>query len=288
MRVQVVLCFALLLACNDSVASDPLPGMDAGPTRDSDAGATGVANDATIENPEFDAGTDKNRNRVEPGGICQRLVEIQCAAERHCCGHPSDSMVCIEELRDTCAGLYLDAASEKSVSGFDPDVAEAVFFELERLAADCNPSIAHYAMSSDGLRSMFRGTLAPGEDCRGPNIEVRNPESGLAAAAPYMVACHQPDTYACLPDVVDGWRCKKRGTDSRCTSELNCKDGHYCDGHPVEGGGECQRRKRADEPCELPIECRSLNCHSEEKFGDGVEGTCAKVDQQTVYCVSGR
>src|SRR4051794_23441759 len=58
-------------------------------------------------------GTPGDKNAVMPGTICQRVAEIQCAAEAGCCASPGrDVAACTTEQKKVCSEtLSLDAAA---------------------------------------------------------------------------------------------------------------------------------------------------------------------------------
>jgi hypothetical protein len=65
-----------------------------------------------------------------------------------------------------CVGATsVDTIAMQSVAALDSVHARSVFEQLEAIARDCDPEIAVYTESFDGLRSIFRGTVAPKGDC---------------------------------------------------------------------------------------------------------------------------
>lgn len=247
------------------------------------AGCTGQAptlpeeDTRTFATEPFDAGSESDRNRVEPGRVCERLAAIQCAGEAACCESRRRSVgECIEEMERGCdRELYLDDISRNDVAGYSVEAAEEAFSELERLASACDPGIASWAVSPSGLRGVVRGTIEGGGDCTPPSI-LNRPE-----AAGYIAACLDAETTACLP-ALDGsdWICSPRGSVGRkCFIDINCEEGLYCDNPrlgPPSSKTVCKERKAIGAPCELSNECESLACRN---------GGCVVSDSQTAYCL---
>jgi hypothetical protein len=221
----------------------------------------------------FDAGTDPNRNAVMPGMICDRLATIQCAGEAHCCNAPGrDAAACKQQLMSECTSMAMadDVASNPSTS-FDAEQARVVFTEIERLASTCDPTIAAFGESFDGLRSMFHGTVGADDSCR-----PENPlDMGMAGAA--LASCTGHETQACLPGLVN-WTCTAHAAEGgKCFSDVNCNAGLFCDNPSYSlRGSTCMARKAEGEECELPNECSSLFCKG---------GQCVAADAQVAYCL---
>lgn len=224
------------------------------------------------ELPSFDAGTDPDRNAVGPGELCARFAAIQCAAERSCCNDPGrDLPACLDALASSCAAdLLFDQIAGQASAGFDADQARIVLDEYERLAAQCDPGIAAFAESQDGLRSMFTGTVEPGGNCRPSNL-LDKVMSGAA-----LSACTESDHQACLPSATT-WRCTERSeAGGTCFTDINCLQGFYCPNPDFDlAGATCLERKGDGEDCSTGNECASLFC---------VGRTCVPADQQAAYC----
>lgn len=272
-----------------------MAGGEAGRADDStspDASA-GAALDATpsVEHDPFDAGRDPERNRIEPGQVCTRLAQVLCAGEAACCNAPGrDRSACEEAQRDLCArSWFLDAVSLDPVSGFDPAGAEEAFAEIERRAAACDPDIADYNISTDGLRGIFQGTRPPDSNC--------SPANGAASSvdswAIMLSSCTPIETTSCLP-VADvsfaAWTCATRGdVGAPCSSYLNCRDGLACPSGLADSDFQvpyglagfrlatCTARKVDGETCAAGDECTSLYC---------IDGACAPATVQTAYCLA--
>lgn len=222
----------------------------------------------------FDAGSDPNRNIVQPGTVCDRFSTVLCAAEQYCCANPGrDFNTCKGAVTNLCANqLYLDTVTLSPLTGYDINRAEAAFTEFERLASMCDPTVAQWGTTANGLRGITQGTLAPGANCTPDNITDQR------ASAPYLVACTMPETYACLPGLfpTDDWTCAQRaGQGSRCLTDLNCVDGLYCPTGMI--GAACTPRKPDGQPCASTNECASLLCEG---------AVCVPANQQTAYCVN--
>jgi hypothetical protein len=223
----------------------------------------------------FDAGSDPNRNAVVPGKICERLAAIQCAGEAFCCLNPGrDVAACQQEIREQCDSEALaDDIAADSVAAFDATRAQVVFTELERLASQCDPSIAAYAESFDGLRSMFAGTVAPNGDCR-PSNPLNMTMAGAALAS-----CTSPSTHACMPSL-GAWNCAPHASaGGACFTDINCMPGLFCDNPNLSlGGADCIQRKAVGASCELDNECQSLFCRGR---------SCVAAEAQVAYCLAG-
>jgi hypothetical protein len=225
--------------------------------------------------PPFDAGTDPYRNRVVGGQVCDRLSTIQCAGERACCDAPGRNFEqCKSAMAAECANeYYLDAITANPITGYDIDAAEAAFAEFENRASQCDPSIATWASSLDGLRGITKGTLGSGADCTGSLVNV-------AESAAHLAACTNAATTACLPTSTFDWTCEPRSAlNGPCFLDLNCQDGLYCDNlgsTPALTGRTCLQRKANGSGCVSGLECSSLTCEN---------GSCTEATDQTAYCL---
>jgi hypothetical protein len=237
------------------------------------------ASDAGTERPAFDAGKAADRNAAEPGELCERLATIQCAGEAHCCSDPGRTFSeCKTAMKTGCSDqLHLDEIAMQSVAGFDADAARAAFDDFEALARKCDTSIATWGTSTEGLRSILRGTLGAGENCA-PKGAINDPVIGGAALA----SCADLAERACQPRSTqkDGkldWTCDARSdVDELCFSDANCKDGLYCANPTNRIGAKCRPLKANGMPCNTPHECESLICKGTE---------CKPVDRDAAYCL---
>jgi hypothetical protein len=224
----------------------------------------------------FDAGSAEDRNAVTPGKICDRLATILCASEVSCCDNPGrDFAACKTAVNKSCADdLMFDAIAGQKPAGFDAAQAKVVFTELERLASTCDLSIAEYSEGPDGLRTIFKGTIAPGGDCTPANAADK------AMAGGSLASCTMNNEYACLPGVPPlPWKCSERGgSGDRCFSDVNCNEGLFCDNPDltVNLKSECMARKAEGASCKTANECETLICKG---------GKCAAKEQQNAYCL---
>ncbi len=222
----------------------------------------------------FDADSaNPDRNKVQAGTICERLATIQCEGEEFCCDNPGrDYVSCKASMKEGCeTELLADMIASRPIAGFDPLHAEAAFTEIERLASECDPSIAAFGESLQGLRGIFKGTLPAGERCTPLNPLDR------AAAGASLASCMNGETTACLPKGLS-WSCDPR-TDvgGDCFSDVNCFDGLFCDNPDFEvSGSTCMERKAPGTACVAPNECTSLACKG---------GACAEPGVQAAYCL---
>ena len=226
----------------------------------------------------FYAGNDPKRNTVIAGAICIRLAQIQCAGEAFCCDDPGrDPKACEAAQLDVCAKEgFLDAISMNPIAGFDATRAAAAFEKFEMLASKCDPAIASFGASADGLRGILQGTVPPGGKCDQPAL---NTVPYVAAAA--LASCSSGATNSCLPkSPLSGWTCAARAAaGGDCLTDLNCADGIYCPNPRLKmlGLGKCAMRKADGMPCAAGNECTSLACKG---------GACVKADAQTAYCLA--
>lgn len=225
----------------------------------------------------FDAGIDPNRNRVQPGNICDRLTTIQCAAEACCCDAPGrDFSTCKEVMLQACReSLRIDAISSDPATGFDEVFAERVFGEYENMAAQCDTNVVSWGTSVDGLRGIIKGTRNANEPCP-PAGDLGKTLDEVAAVA--LASCRDPANSACSHPAVLLWTCLPRvDVNLGCITDLNCKEGLYCNNPDLLLiGGICAPRKTEGSPCTLPNECQTLICKG---------GQCAPVNKQNVYCL---
>jgi hypothetical protein len=211
-------------------------------------------------------------NRVTPGKICERLAQILCTAQTDCCTDPGQTQAaCETEQTSTCGKDFMaDAVAARDEAAFDAEQAHTVFNKLEELALACDPAIAQFTESEDGLRSIFKGTKNAGDACT-PTDALDKPMFGAALAS-----CKDLHSYACLPNAL-GWTCEERGeAGARCYSDLNCVQGLYCNNPNNKiTGDKCQARKAVGASCKLFNECESLYCSG---------GKCVEGDAHSSFC----
>jgi hypothetical protein len=166
-----------------------------------------------------------------------------------------------------------DVIASQPVAGFDSAQAKVVLDHLEELASQCDPSIAAFAESPQGLRSMFRGTVAPNGKCN-----PANPVDKMMAAGA-LASCTNGEGYACLPSTsgLGTWSCAARAqVGGRCFSDINCQQGLFCNNPNLNiAGSTCMMRKALGASCMLGNECQSLFCKGNK---------CVAADQQTAFC----
>ena len=222
----------------------------------------------------FDAGNDPARNDVMPGGICDRLATIQCAGEAYCCDAPGrDVQACIAATASTCREeAHLDDIAAQQQTGFDSGHLRSAFERLEMLASTCDPTIAYFGQTLEGLRGTFKGSIEAGGDCM-PGNALDTVEAGASLAS-----CSDPSANACLPGLFE-WNCEPVGAaGADCFTDVNCGEGLFCDNPDLSiRGSTCEARKGVGEPCGLPNECVTLLCSD--------AGACAEGDVQAAYCL---
>jgi hypothetical protein len=230
--------------------------------------------------PAFDGGIEPTRNQVQAGGICERLVTLQCAAEQHCCMAPGRTFeACKREMLTDCTmNAHLDEVAQNRIAGFSTANAAAAFTKLEQLSAACDPSVAVWAIAPDGLRGIFQGTVDPMRDCK---------PTGFPSVVGYgasLASCKQPATHACLftgdgPTAAPTTAtCAARAAaGATCFVDTNCVDGLYCANSQMKySSGKCTAGKAAGASCATAVECKSQACKS---------GSCVEATSQTAYCL---
>jgi hypothetical protein len=245
------------------------------------AAAAGAAGSAQVDpnaRPAFDPGTAKDRNRAQPGSLCARLSELQCAGERHCCDTAREFDACKTALMMDCAGTSLDEVAREKVVGFDAMRAEEVLSKLEDMSSRCDPSVKPWFNGPDGLRAMFQGTLAPDQRCMPTSSAIAD----LGAA---LASCADSAAHACLltgvapPAPPLSATCAARvGSGGSCFVDTNCQEALYCDNPTMlYSGGTCTMRKAMGEPCQHSVECESGFCNH-------ADAVCGAPNVQQAYC----
>ena len=259
-----------------SVAPPPRAGNTATGGRMSTTPPPVAGSEGPATLPPFDAGNDPNRNRVMPGRLCARLAEIECAAEQHCCNNPGRAVAsCVSDLTRACGeSLYLDQVANNRTSGWDQEATVTAYTELEKRASECDLSIPEWILSAQGVRSILRGTIAPGASCK--------PAGGLtdkAAQAAALMSCTGVGTTACLPrSLLGDWTCVgKNGSGGACVTEENCQAGLYCNNPQMMLNGRCAARKALGDSCMVGTDCASFYCKS---------GRCVEPDAQVAFCLN--
>jgi hypothetical protein len=266
----------------DGKGDEPKPGGGSGGSRSEETPEAGSASQAAAEGgapaiekaTEFDAGKDPARNKVTAAQLCERLATINCAGEAFCCDTPNRTVeACKQDLITTCSmTLMLDKIAMQESSRFDAAAAEKAYTELESRASKCDPSVAQWGGSADGLRGILKGSIEPKASCM-PSATLDPVQVGAA-----LVACAQPETHACVyATVLDPWTCQPRSADGGvCVTDNNCIDGLYCYVQTPGIAGLCKTRKAVGDACASPTECSSLFCKKSK---------CVEADQQAAYCL---
>jgi hypothetical protein len=211
-----------------------------------------------------------------PGpGLCTRFAAIQCAGEQRCCDAPTRTVErCESDLAQNCEQTaYLDQIAVSPLSGFDASAAELAFTELEQRTSRCDPSIAGFVLSDQGLRGAFLGTLAQGESCDPVGGVTGN--RGVVAAS--LSACKHAQGLACLPaSLIGGWSCApKQAVGQSCLTDDNCESSAACNNFSEPALGSCVAHLPLGAACTYASECESLYCDGQ---------SCVAADVQAVYC----
>jgi hypothetical protein len=223
----------------------------------------------------FDAGSDPNRNQVQPGALCPRLAVIQCAAEAHCCFAPGRSVeACENAIRTSCANeLFLDQIAAEAKTGFDAAAAAAAYAELETRSSECDLGIAAWGLGA--LRGILKGTLAPNQSCKPPGAASVTDKRAQAAA---LASCKNIEEYACLPmSLLGDWTCApKSASGGNCVTDDNCGPNLYCRNPNMAPLGRCAQRLALGASCVNGSDCSSLYCQASK---------CVEAEQQVAFCL---
>lgn len=245
-------------------------------------GTGGVAGGNCPTGVTFNPGADPNRNMVGANQICQRLAEIQCAAERCCCPDGNarkyeNEQACVTSQHNICMTIGTQDISEDPRAGFDGTALIAAFDEFERLASSCDLSIVNWGTSLAGFASVIKGTVGAGGQCWTP-VNLINPEmnpAGAVASCGNSAACQGSSlgtsAWTCGPRLADG---------GRCLADPSCNDQSFCSNPPEPPGnitlGTCTARLGENATCERATQCQSLFC---------VGGRCVPPSTEAAYCL---
>jgi hypothetical protein len=222
--------------------------------------------------PNVDAGSDE----YGPGTLCARYASLQCRAEQQCCpNHARSPDTCESAVHASCdESVYLDQVAANPSAGFDRDAAEQLFNLLDQKLHDCDPDAVRWSAGPQGLRNIFKGTIAKDQSCK-PAQSLNADRPTLAAA---LLSCRDPDTTACLPlSLLGDWRCSDKRSDGNCLTDDNCQDAAYCSNPEQNPFGTCQARLATGESCSDAAQCDSRVCS---------QGACVEPDVQLAYCPS--
>jgi hypothetical protein len=181
---------------------------------------------------------------------------------------------CQTDLTQSCQQTaYLDPIAMSRNTGYDASAAERAFDALEQLTLDCDLSIARWALSDDGLRGIFQGSLDRDATCT--PVGGASADRGIVAAA--ISSCRQADELACLPKGLLGeWTCVPRqAVGQSCLTDDNCQGDSICNNAGEPALGSCTARLPLGAACTVANQCVSLACGAEK---------CVEPDVQSVYC----
>lgn len=261
------------------VAPPPTAGGISVPPPPGAAGSGGGVVGGT-DRPPFNPGTDPARNQIRPGEICQRVSELQCAAEAHCCSAPKQQAAgCVSQLVKSCNEAFVDDIAKSERAGFNMAQAEQILNTLEMYSQTCDPQVTPWAASTAGLRAMVQGTIAANGSCMPMGLPGKL-NYGIALAS-----CAQATTTACLftgngpPAGPQSATCSPRAdVGATCFVDPNCKDGLYCANSQMQySSGKCQALKALGATCTLDTECATYSCRS---------AVCAAATVDVAYCLS--
>lgn len=240
-------------------------------------GGGGVGGGGCPTGDSFNAGSDPNRNMVTATQVCQRLAEIQCAAERCCCPNGNarkyESLdACVTSQSNICRTLGSETVTADARTGFNATALNTAFGEFERLASSCDVDIVNWGTSQEGFAGVLTGTVSPGGDCWLPLTDGQDPAA--------IASCGSVN--ACLGTSIGitAWKCGARLNEGgRCLVDPSCRDGLFCDPLPSANDptlGTCMTRRGETAPCTRATECASLFC---------IGGHCAPPSVEAAYCI---
>jgi hypothetical protein len=218
-------------------------------------------------------------NRVQANQVCQRLAELQCAAETSCCTNDAKKYpsvdACISNQRSVCETNFKVAQiGADPDAGYSVDNAAASFDYFETLTATCDTNVVSWGTSTDGFLRMMAGTKTQNADC------MPSGSSDVGAAFSCLVA----NDLTCVPSFPGimslpptGWKCKPlAGSGGNCYSDLNCQVGLRCS--VPETFSSCTGRKALNASCGSALECQSLFCEG---------NVCVAASVEAAYCLGG-
>ena len=207
--------------------------------------------------------------------LCDRLAQLQCDAEAHCCEQPGRTLPdCKTARRDDCAqNVQLDAVAADPVAGYDANAAEGIFGELQRRLTACDPEVVRWSAGAEGLRGLFKGSVEPGQSCK-PS-QLLNASMSQQAAA--LLSCRDAVQHACMPASLLGeWTCTpKSANGGSCLTDDNCAADSYCATPAQAVFGSCGPRLAQGEACSSATQCQSFAC---------ISGSCQAPDVQHAFC----
>lgn len=287
-KLAALALLALLAACGGSAppSSGGTGGTGAGSGAIGGGGTGGISGTGAVGGGGsaggdcFNAGTDPNRNMVSASGVCERLAQIQCAAEACCCptGNPrkyASLDACIASQTNICDQIGTETVAADSRSGFNAAALKTAFDEFERLASMCSLDVVTWGTSPQGFGSVLAGSVGAGGTCWSPIADGQDPAA--------IASCGTTTGLACLGSSVQldqNWTCDPRaGAGERCLVDPSCADGFFCTPLPMTATaplGTCTLRLRDGDPCERPTQCTSLFC---------VDGRCVPPSVEAAYCI---
>jgi hypothetical protein len=207
--------------------------------------------------------------------ICMRLSTSQCQAEQRCCSMPGRTLeACAAARQNDCEqSAHLDSVAVNPISGYDASAAQGIFAELEDKLEACDPSVVGWSTSPNGLRGVFKGSVARGQSCK-PQQLLDTDESRQTAA---LLSCLDPQQSACLPaSLLGDWTCSpKSALAGSCLTDDNCASDAYCNTPPEAFFGTCSERQALGATCSGVNQCQSFNCSA---------GICKAPDPQAAFC----
>ena len=212
---------------------------------------------------------------VESKNLCAQLADSQCQAEQRCCTAPGRALEACKTARagECEQGSHLDSVATSPLTGFDATAADSVFAQLQAKLQACDPEVVRWSTSQEGLRSLFKGSVASGQSCK--PATVINADMSQQAAA--LLSCMDASRTACLPASLLGeWTCTgKSERGGSCVTDDNCQADAYCVVTSQAVFGTCAERLALGMVCSGPTQCQSFSCS---------HGTCSAPDKQVAFC----
>ncbi|HJL15452.1 MAG TPA: hypothetical protein RMH99_07355 [Sandaracinaceae bacterium LLY-WYZ-13_1] len=270
-----------LLALGCSLVNDPsehTQGRDGGSTPDAGGGVDAGPIDAGPPDAgPPDAGpADAGPPPIEMDEFCETFASAYCEAVPVCCDAVDEAPTdCVSDLVTACNDQLGEAFTDGRIT-YDGARARLSLLEGRELVGRCSPDIQEWLTRRDGFFYAFVGTVSGGDSCE----PLAGGGPGIAEA---LTMCADP-SQSCR-DAGGTKRCLTRGAiGDDCGAALQCMEGLRCVrdmNATILTRATCDTGEPTGSPCITSDECQSLNCVGSGWF---VEGTCAPLDQQSVYC----
>lgn len=232
--------------------------------KDSSTGGDATGDEATGTKPDS---TDTSREALSPDNYCAELSRVVCEGDATCCTDDakkfSSEAECQTEIKSRCAQDVLGTIKDER-TGFDGTIARTQLDRLEGFVKTCDLETAAWFVESEGMMSMYTGTVDSGGACTPSDTE----DAGA------MLSCKKGH---CLikPFPLSG-TCTDQGRAEKdtCYAHVECAEGLYCTA-PTGGSGTCEKRGANGTDCGSGLACSSYYCESRK---------CVPATKNLVYC----